>query len=306
MRLSLPGAAGAVASLAVAVTAGSAFGQAAQQVQLQLRFVPQTGGFGAANPLTLTPPVNGPVSLGTTPATRTLRFRLDYRVLDLNLMDTIHPSGLAATSFLSITGAPSGNTSDTSIARGILSNREATSGAAPPPGAANAGITGNTDPDNSVANANGRTGLANPFRGGMSDQNNNNSQPNGVVSGLSINNILPIALSQTNQGLAGFDDGSGNPAFPLSGNEWYPLFVFTITAGNASAGSVTFTTSIQPDPQSGNTFLFFQNGLSTPQSVSNPNAGSASITVNIPAVPAPGATGALAVGALVLARRRRN
>lgn len=247
---------------------------------LQLRIVPQTGGFGSGMPLSLAGPVNGPVSLGTTPATRTMRFRIDYRIQDLDLTDSIHPAGLGATNF-NIIGASAGNTSDTTVSRATLSSYEASIGPLPPPGPANAGFTGNTDDDASAADLNGRAGLCGPFRGALFNQNDNNLPSNGVLSGLSINNIFPFTLSASSQGLIGYDDLSGNPAYPLTGDEWYPLYAFMVTAGDNSAGSVTFTTSIFHS-NTGTAFFYYSEGDPAPRPWRL--AFDAGITVNIPAV----------------------
>jgi hypothetical protein len=234
---------------------------------LQMRIVPQTGGFGPAMPLSLAGPVNGPVALGTTPGARTMRFRVDYRIQDLDLTDDIHPAGLGAT-HLDIIGAGAGNTSDTTVSRATLSSYEANSGASPAPGPTNSGFTGNTDDDDSAANANGRAGLVGPFRGGMVNQDDNNLPTNGSINGLSINTIVPLRLSQID--------------LPVTSNEWYPLYVFMISAGDNSAGSVTFTTSINTDPTTRTAFSYFNDGDPRPRT--SRVAFGSSITVNIPAV----------------------
>ncbi|MCC6320808.1 MAG: peptidylprolyl isomerase [Phycisphaerales bacterium] len=248
---------------------------------LQLRIVPQTGGFGPGSPLTTAGPVNGPVSLGTTPQTRLMRFRVDYRIQDLDLNDNIHPAGLSVAE-LNIVGAGTGTTSDTTVSRATISAYENFPGAAPPPGPTDTGFDGNTGDDATAADANGRAGLVGPFRNGMPDQNDNNYPTNGTISGLSINRITPLTLTQTSQGLIGFDDTSGNPAFPLTGDEWYPLYVFMITAGEDSAGSVVFSASFPSDSNTGAAFGYFSDGLSVFRT--SRLAYSASITVNIPAV----------------------
>ena len=55
----------------------------------------------------------------------------------------------------------------------------------------------------------------------MSDQNNNADPSNGSISGLSITGILPLCLSQSNEGLAGYDalriDGAGRAVFVTVG-----------------------------------------------------------------------------------------
>lgn len=252
-----------------------------EPVWLQLRIVPQTGGFGPSTPLTTAGPVNGPVALGTTVDTRMMRFRVDYRIQDLDLADNIHPAGLSAM-FFDIVGSGTGSLSDTTVSRGVLSSYEANPGSAPPPGPASSGLGGNTGDDMGPVNPNGRAGMAGPFRGGFVNQNDNNLQLNGTISGLSINNIVCLTLAPTDQGLIGHDDGSGSPAFPLTGDEWYPLYVFMVVAGDASAGSVTFNTSVEIDSGSGNAFGYFISGSPSPRT--SRVSVDASITVNIPAV----------------------
>lgn len=250
-------------------------------VRMQLRIVPQSGGFGPASPLSLIGPVNGTVSLGAAPGMRTMRFRVDYRIQDLDLSDNIHPAGLAA-AFMNITGVGSGSTGGVTVSRATLSGYEAHAGAVPPPGATDSGYSGNTGDDASEEEPNGRAGLASPFRGGMIDPNDNDNPLNGAISGLSINGVIPLTLSTQDQGLIGFDDGSGDPAFPLTGDEWYPLYVFMIIADDTSAGTVTFTASAPPDPQSGSAFGYYDDGDPSPHTATV--SQDASITVNIPAV----------------------
>jgi MYXO-CTERM domain-containing protein len=293
----------ALSAAAVLATAGSALAQ--QAVQLQLRFVPETGGFGSGNPL-VPGTANGPVTLD---ATRMQRFRVDYRILDLDTTDAIHPAGLVSGA-LNITAATTGNLAGATVAQSLLSTRERNSGANPFPGANQLGLdTSNASADATVNPVGGRTGVTGPFRGGfgsdpVNGQNNNGDPSNGTVVGLNINNIVPLALSQTNQGLAGYDtSGVGDGPF-LTGTEWYPLFVYKFFATASNSGTVTFSASFSPDPGTGTVFAFFNDGISTP--ASSTNGTSASITVTVPAVPAPGAMALLGLGGLVAARRRRS
>ncbi len=250
-------------------------------VWLQLRIVPQTGGFGPGAPLTLAGPVNGPVSLGTTPQTRTMRFRVDYRIRDLDLTDDVHPAGLATVA-LNITGTGTGATDNATVSRATLSDRETFIGPLPLPGAADPGITGNSGDDPSDIDSHGRAGLAGPFRGVLPNQFDNDSPGNGRITGLSINDIFPFTLSASDQGLIGYDDQSGDPAYPLTGDEWYPLYAFMITAGDSSAGSVVFSTSLGRSETTGTVFYYYSEG--DPQPRGSAVAYDASITVNIPAV----------------------
>lgn len=250
-------------------------------VWMQLRIVPQTGGFGPGMPLSLAGPVNGPIALGTTPDSRSMRFRIDYRIQDLDLTDDIHPAGLSAVG-LEIVGVSSGDVGDTTVSRATLSGYETFTGPLPPPGGADAGFDGNTGDDSTAANPNGRAGLVGPFRGSLVNQNDNNLPANGTIDGLSIARITGISLAQTSQGLIGYDDLSGDAAFPLTGDEWYPLYVFMITAGEGSNGTVTFTVSFAVDPTTRNAFGYFNDGFAPPRT--SRVAIGASITVTIPAV----------------------
>jgi len=270
----------------------------AQPVRLEYRVVPQTGGFGAGNPITLAGPINGPVTLGTTPATRTMRFRVDCRVLDLLPNDSIHAAGLSTTD-MHINATPTGLTSDTAIARGLISTNERTQMSTPPAGPNQAGD------DPSAPDPNGRAGLCGPFRGGMANQNDNNAGVNGAIVGLSIPRFGPFVLTEVPQDLAGWDlSGVGSGPF-LNGNEWYAVYVFTLTAGPNSVGSITYSVGANADPVSHNAFAYFNDGFAQP--LVSTNYTEAMITVNIPAaIPAPGLVGLLAFAGVLGARRRRQ
>ena len=91
-------------------TDGSWRERTGQATMMYSEIVPQTGGYGVNAPLTPGGPPNGEVALGRTHGTRTLRFRIDYRVLIQGRLDTVQPAGLAVTD-LTIAGVASGNTS---------------------------------------------------------------------------------------------------------------------------------------------------------------------------------------------------
>lgn len=303
-----------LSAAAVMALAGSALAQ--NGAQLQLRFVPETGGFGAASPITAWPTtataaINGPVAFNTT-TFRTIRLRLDYRVVDTNPGDAIVTAGLVAGN-LNITSAATGTVApgNTTVGPSAITGRENGQTSNPNPTATGTGTSSNNWVGNDTTAASTRTGLAGTFRGGFTDPNNNAEASNGVVTGLSILSIVPTAISQHHQDEAGFDDGSGGAAYPLAGGapgagqqtEWYTLYVLTVAAATASNGTLTLTAAFQPDVGTGNAFGYFITSTNVPQT--STNAQSASITINIPGVPAPGSVALLGMGGLLAARRRR-
>lgn len=285
----------AISALAVAALAGSALGQSAR---VDLRIVPQNGTPGVA------PGVSEDAVADTAGARVTLgaakRFEVQYRIIDLITTDTIVPAGLSAL-VMNITVS---NAANGTLTRAITSLSEANAGARPPrtagqPAPTVVWLMGPT-PDVSAANPTGRTGMHSPFRGGFSDQNDNNLAANGTPAPGALNGILPLSLSQNNQGLAGFDlsvdqDGSQR----LTGGEWYGLYSFIFTPG--AVGDFTITATATADPGTGNRFGYFNNGIPVP--AQSTQAADGLFFGRI--IPAPGTLALLGLGGLVAGRRRR-
>lgn len=267
----------AVSALAVAALAGAAFGQGqtTDQVQLQLRLVPQTGlpadavvdHVGDQHPDTL------------TGAGQVFRFEVQYRLVDLNTGDAFFPAGLTAGN-LRITA--SGGTGNGQLERALISRFEAQQAGSTPP----------TSPDtsgNPTGAFLGAAGLHRPFRGGIPAPAPNNDNPaNGIFSGdnLEISGITPLSLSQSDQN----EDGA-----------WYGLYSFNFVSGSsAGPDNITLTVAFDADPTTGNRFGFFTDGDPVP--VTSPNATGDTATI---VVPAPGALALLGLGGLVAGRRRR-
>gem|GEM_PF-1576236 len=279
----------AVSALAIAALAGSAMGQ---PVRFELRLVPQSG--------TVTSPAGaGVIDLAATPniganADRTRRFELQYRVLDLDPNDAVFvPAGLAAAS-INITV---GNTTAGSFDRAQLSRFEAST---------NTPTTPPSSPDLSglptPAAAAGRAGLHAPYRGGLSNANDNTLPANGrIVTNAAfpaanpggmpptpagpvttgIMGLLPLSISQPNQGNVNI--GSDNTA-------WFGLYSFTFTAADGFGGSgtnVTITAAAEADPNTANSFGWFNDGTAVP--VTSGNAVDAIVTFSISALSPPGA-----------------
>jgi len=298
----------AVSALAIAALAGSAMGQ---PVRFELRLVPQSG--------TVTSPAGlGVTDLAATPniganADRTRRFELQYRVLDLDPNDfdflTGNPfvaAGLTAAS-INITV---GNTTAGSFDRAQISRFEATTNTptTPPSSTDQSGLP-------TPASAAGRAGLHAPYRGGLQNANDNTLPANGrIVTNAAfpaatggtpagpvttgIMGFVPLSISQNNQGAVNF--GSDNMA-------WFGLYSFTFTAANGFGGSgtnVTITAAAEADPNTANSFAWFNDGFAVP--VTSGNSTSATQTFQVSAIPAPGAFALLGLGGLIAGRRRRN
>lgn len=269
----------AVSALAIAALAGAAH---AQPVRLEFRLVPQTG----------TPPAAVTDSALTTPATpitlsgtsRTQRYELQYRVLDLNTADNVFPAGLSAAQINITASSPTAGT----FARAQLSRFERqTNNATTPP----------SSPDNSglpLGGSSTGTGLHSPFRGGMADQNNNDLPANGTVAPNGILSILPLTISQPNQ---------GNELIGSPNTAWWGLYSFTFTAADLFGGDITITAEAQADPNSGNRFGWFSDGAAVPEQSTNATAGVTHL--RIVAIPAPGTAALVGLGGLVAFRRRR-
>jgi len=269
----------AVSALAIAALAGSAFGQA--PVRLELRILPETG--------TVTSPAGAgivqgaPTSApGPTLASGTVqRYQLQYRVLDLDPNDAVNvPAGLSAASInITLNNAAGGTLAQAQLTR----HAAQLAGSAAPPSPDLTGLPTGT--------AIARRGLHAPFRGGFADQNNNALPSNGTVAANGIINILPLTISQPNQGNA--NNGIDN-------NIWYGLYSFNLTVGG-TAGAYTITAEATPDVNTGNRFGWFNDGTAVPVQSSNATTGVTHFSI----VPSPGAFALLGLGGLVAGRRRR-
>lgn len=283
-RMNCLGVVAAVGSaLALFTTSASA-----QSAYMELRIIPQSGSVTG----TVT---DGPIDLvNITPAdvgaARTRRFELQYRIIDNDTNDNLVPAGLTAAQIDITADVLGGPESDLSVARAQLSRNEVQlAGAAPPASTDSSGLP--TGP-NAAAQ-----GLHRPFRGGIpAPAPNNSAGSNGAISGLNITGITPLTLAQSDQGNPNLD--------PSYANAWYGLYSFEFTAGDVFGGIVTFTASAIVDPQTGNRFAYWPDGVGAPQT--STQAGNASISVLVINIPPPGAGTALMLAAgLASARRRR-
>jgi len=286
-----------LSAMIVAALAGTA---SAQAVRLELRLVRQSGALPAA-----ITDIDNNASVITTPGT-SLRFEVQYRIIDLfpstGADDGIYPAGLSALQF------DIRSDTDGRFEKARISRNENTAGDLPP---TSSDASGNPVP----APQAGRRGLHSPFRGGMQTSNVNEYQANGTflngngvavldidsgVAGLqagnnstqgdAIQDIVPLSISQNNQG----------SEFAVSGNQlgqWYGLYSFDFIAGSSN----TFVRAlIDADSVTGNSFGFFNDGAAVP--VTSGNSVNAAYQVIIPA---PGTVALLGLGGLLVARRRR-
>jgi len=304
-----------LSALAVAALAGTAV---AQPVRLEFQIVrvsPTVPGTTAATRLTLQGLPNDSV---TTTSGTTMRFQLQYRILNLvpdvyvppvlddngdvitpgyfsagdgapdsmgHFPNAIVPDGLSSASINITSGLGR-------LQRALLSNNQNIAAGTPP-----------LYPDAS-GNQGTRRGLVNPYRGGMSDSNINDLPSNGITNDDSnadpalygtgpantLLSITPVAInSNAHQGNELF---YGNP-----NSAWYDLYCFTYTAG---ASNDVINVGAIPDPQTGNTFGYFSDSNAVP--LTSTNSGTASYRI---IVPAPGAAALVGLGGLLVARRRR-
>lgn len=217
---------------------------AAQPVRLEFRLIPQTG-------TPTNPSGTGVVDLPeTTPSTpmiksgsaRTQRYELQYRVLDLDPFDSqFVPAGLAeARVNLSISSQTAGRFDRALLSRfERIINRPWT----PPSSPDLSGLPTNVAPSS--------RGLHSPYRGGMSDQNNNELPANGIIF-VDRMEIEPLAISQSDQ---------GNVNVGADNAWWYGLYSFTFRAHNEFSGAVTITATTFSEPQSATRFRWFNDGL---------------------------------------------
>jgi len=269
--------------LAVAALAGTANAQA----RLELRLVRQSGN------------VTTPAGAGVTDVDinnvysgapgDVLRFELQYRVVDLDDTDDITPAGLSS-------GTINISTTTGTLTRAQLSRFEAQLAATTPPTSTD--TSGLPTP---AANS-GRRGLHAPFRGGLADANNNDLPANGIVNvdtnadpnlytpgpGNTLLSITPVSVSQNNQ-------GNANNGIDNSG--WYGLYSFNYTVGATNTFVVAAAIA---DPQTGNSYGYFNDGVAVP--VTSQVSTGASYRI---IVPAPGAAALVGLGGLLVARRRR-
>lgn len=269
-----------LSSLALAALAGTAV---AQPVRLELQIVRQAG--------TL-PGVITDIDVNSTVTANpgdVLRFEMQYRILDLDTNDSIVPAGLTAATIdiTSTTGT---------LLRGQLSRFEAQlAGALNPP----------TSTDSSglpSGSASVRRGLHSPFRGGLSNSNNNDLPSNGVVNvdinpdpalytpgpGNTLISVTPLAISQHNQ---------GNPDVGSDNEWWFGLYTFEYIVGSTND---VINVAAVADPQTFNSFGYFNDGVPVPLTSGNSTSASYRIIV-----PAPGSVALLGLGGLLVARRRR-
>jgi len=262
----------------VAGAAGLANGQAVDNtVQLRLRFVEITP--HPADPTqTITRSATANTGTPVAGADRTRTFELQYSLSDGN--GTTFPAGLVSGTF-NITGA-----AGATYSQALLTNLQARTGGTTPL------ALGSTDTSGPASGPlAGAAGMERPFRGGFATAGNNADPSNGVVGPTGILTIVPLAISQT-------------LSSPIT-NNWYGVYEFNVNFPNAfSAAPYTITAAFQPDPVTGATFGFFNDGVATP--VTSTNSTSATVSFAVAAVPAPASVALLGLGGLVAARRRRQ
>ncbi len=267
----------AVSALAVAALAGSAMAQggATNDVQLQLRLVPQHGVLD-----TTTGIIDDAAPTAFTAAGQVQRYEVQFRLVDLNTGDAFFPAGLTSGNLrITITGG-----ANSTLSRALLSRFEAQQAASTPPSSPD--LSG--PPTGAFA---GATGMHKPYRGGIPSPAPNNDNPaNGIfnASNSEISGITPLALSQSDQNVA---------------DAWYGLYSFDITAGSGlGSGAITITAGFDADAGTGNRFGFFNDGDPVPVTSQNAQGATANLPFNIPA---PGTLALLGLGGLVAGRRRR-
>jgi hypothetical protein len=294
-----------VSALAIAALAGSAVGQ----VRFDLRIVAQTG-----NPTTAPSLVTDDATQPDSAANRQTvagakRFELQYRLVDLDTNDAIHPAGLTTATINITLSNPAAGTLD----RALLSTAEAGAGARPPRTIGQAAPFNGTT-DTTVAATSGVRGVHSPFRGGFTMSTDNSLAANGILSnngtatgptnlipGNQILSILPLSLSQNNQGLAGFDlTGDGSGPF-IAGGEWYGLYSFTFIPAAGFGGDFQIVATAPRDSATNNSFGYFNDGSAIPVQSGNSTDGTAFLRI----VPAPGSFALIAMGGLIAGRRRR-
>lgn len=277
-----------VSALAVAALAGAAFGQAGNNVRLDVRIVPQNGlPSGIVAPFGTVTDQTDTVHDQITAAGDIRRFEVQFRIIVPAGGTGFAPAGLTAGSLRIVASGATGNGT---LERALISRFESTQAGSTAPGTSDSsGVA-----TNAFATA---RGLHRPYRGGIGPPAPNNDNPaNGTFSAnsLTISGITPLSLSQSDQNAAGGPDGLG---------AYYGLFSFNFVAGSTlGSGNITFTASFDADASPpNNKFGFFDDGNPVP--ITSPNATGGTATA--PVIPAPGAFALIGLGGLVAARRRR-
>lgn len=258
-------------ALAVALFAGSAFGQAT----LNFRIRPYTSsGNTATTPGTLTYTASSDQVLASTDVRR---FVLEYNVTDAS--GATFPAGLVA-SAINLTLSSTGGAGVSTLAPALLTRFQANT---------NNGLT----PPNATSDASGSPtgasvgvrGVHRPYRGGFAVVGNNADPSNGTAgtaNGLpALLTILPLAISQTDQNVPG---------------AFYGLFSFELT-NFSGAGNIVISASTDSAG-----FGYFDDGVAVPVTQAGTFSTTFTQSVNIPA---PASAALLGLGGLVAARRRR-
>lgn len=208
----------ALSALALAASAGSAFGQA--QVSFETRILVQTiTGSGASRSI-------GPAAANNFNSGDRVRLTVQYRMVDLQG----NPEG----SYYGISGYSFNINGETGTAAGSVNRSALTNTAVGAPGGnannaeddannnSNGWASGPAYPQGGTA-AGGRSGLHNPFRFGLGGVDSASS--NGTISGTSINAIAALQIGGA---------GSVNQA----DNQWWGLYSFEFLS--TGAGTRTF------------------------------------------------------------------
>jgi hypothetical protein len=243
---------------------------------MDLRIVPQTGTL--PGPITdLAGTTHDPVlAIQSTPAQRTRRFELQYRIVDLDPTDDILPEGLFGTT-IDIAVASSGAAAGSTIRRAPLSQFEARlADSIPPRPIDTSGLPTSGGP---------YSGTHRPFRAFGTD----NHPFNGTVVGLTLR-LNPLSGFSPNQ------PSDGDPT------AWYGLYSFEVEPGPTSEGTFTISPIIVGDPATGTRYGFWTGGsIHSPGGTLFSESGA---TLSVTAVPAP--AGLLCCAATVCMQSRRR
>jgi len=252
---------GVACAAAVFAISGIALGrQAGNQVELQLRLVPQAG-------VPSTPPGAGVIDIAAAAdidgSAQVRRFEVQYRIVRFT-SNVYTPAGLSACNLRIVASGSAGNGS---LRRALLSRFESTQAAGAPPATSDAsGLA-----TNAFATA---TGLHRPFRASIPPPiPNNDTVANGelAANGLAITRITPLTLSQSDQNAPGGGDGQG---------AWYGLYSIDFVSGTSlPAGNITITASVDADAMTGNRFGFYDDGNPVPITASSATNAAATFTV---------------------------
>jgi len=285
------------ALLMVAGSAAAQPGAAAAAARLELRIVPVNTST-AANGLNLAYQADTQHdTVLTTDALlgRQRRFEVQFRIVEGAGFEGAIAS-LASLQMNISASISGGSLSTIGFDRAALTQKQARS--APSPSSLDA--VGPTDTSGSptlVANQ-GKTGLHNVWRGGMSPSSSagNTLPSNGTLLANGIALVTPLTLSEQ-----GATAPSNDP------NAWYGMYSFNVVVGDATPGpgpvTVSLTASAVADAQTGNAWGAYEFGDPIPRTSVNRTDGQASFLVE--AIPAPGAVALMGLGGLLVARRRR-